>query len=90
MPRVKVRECTDDDCDGVMKLANVADGIPLWKCRKCDHRDQQAGTYNPSVYSFERDAPGEAYSPFSDENPDPTLSWDEFREQYADDLTQLD
>lgn len=88
MPRAKTHKCTADNCTGVMRLANVADGIPLWECRKCDHTDQHTKTASTSVYVFEREAPGDAYTPFSDDDPDPALTWDEFTAQYEDKLTQ--
>lgn len=91
MPSTKVRECTTDECNGVMKLANVADGIPLWECRKCGEEDTRAGTYNKNVYRFERAKPDPdgPYTPFAADDPEPSLSWEAFTREYADDLEQL-
>lgn len=90
MPRTKVRECTDG-CGGVMKLANVADGIPLWKCRNCNAKDQDAGTYNSNVYSFERDNPDPngAYTPFAPDDPPQEMQWNEFLDDYAEHVEPL-
>ncbi len=88
MARVKVRECTDG-CGGIMKLANVADGIPLWQCRKCSAEDQSAGTSASGVLSFERDPPEgqDAYTPFGDDDPPQSMPWGAFASEYSEYLS---
>lgn len=88
MARVKVRECTDD-CGGVMKLANVADGVPLWNCRKCGARDESSGRSGAGVLSFEREVPDgqAAYTPFGDDDPPETMDWNTFTAEYDEHLS---
>lgn len=88
MARVKVRECTDG-CGGVMKLANVADGTPLWECRNCNAEDRSSGQSGAGVLSFERDPPEgqDAYTPFGDDDPPKSMGWSTFTSEYSEYLS---
>lgn len=83
MVHLFVTECNQRKCNGVMSLKHSSSkGESLWVCRKCSRRDTSQEKHSKEVYKFEREPPGDVYSPFSEEDPDTKISWKKFKEKY--------